>query len=212
MSDGAVGTENIADIRKITLRNTPEGSPLPAELSSFIALINGSNVQLFWRTETEVGNLGFSIQRKVDKDWTEIAFIQGYGNSNSPKEYSFTDSNPPQGALKYRLKQIDTDGNFHFSEVVIIKFNNDLKYDLAQNYPNPFNPSTNIKYNIPIDTYVQLKIYDVLGREVSVIVNEFQKAGSYTISFNAGDFPSGAYFYRITSGSFTDTKKFILIK
>ena len=86
------------------------------------------------------------------------------------------------------------------------------KYSLSQNYPNPFNPVTNIKYQIPADGYVSLKIYDITGREIANLVNEYKKAGYYTVSFNGINFASGVYFYRIQAGDFSQVKKMVLIK
>jgi len=85
-------------------------------------------------------------------------------------------------------------------------------YALEQNYPNPFNPTTNIVYSVPQSTFVTLKVYDILGSEVATLVNEVQSAGNYTVDFNAADLANGAYFYRLTAGSFTDVKKMVLMK
>ena len=85
-------------------------------------------------------------------------------------------------------------------------------YKLYQNYPNPFNPSTKIEYDLPKEGMISLKIYDMLGREVKTLVNEHKNAGSYNIEFNANHLTSGIYFYRLTSGNFTQVKKLILIK
>jgi hypothetical protein len=86
------------------------------------------------------------------------------------------------------------------------------EYKLAQNYPNPFNPSTKISFALPKAGNVELKIYDILGREVTTLVNEFRIAGNYTVDFNASNLASGVYFYRIKSGDFIDTKKMVLMK
>lgn len=85
-------------------------------------------------------------------------------------------------------------------------------YQLSQNFPNPFNPTTDIKFEIPNNEFVTLKVYDKLGREVQTLVNEFKQAGSYKVSFNATSLSSGIYFYKIQSGSFSETKKMMLIK
>jgi hypothetical protein len=85
-------------------------------------------------------------------------------------------------------------------------------YDLVQNYPNPFNPVTNIKYDLPKDIFVSVKIYDLLGREIKTLVNEFKNAGSYIVTFDGSEFSSGIYFYRITAGDFVSVKRMILIK
>ena len=87
-----------------------------------------------------------------------------------------------------------------------------LTFTLKQNFPNPFNPSTNISFSIPSKSFVSLKIFDLLGREVATIVSEEISAGYYTREWNATNMPSGIYFYRIQAGSFTGTKKLILLK
>ena len=86
------------------------------------------------------------------------------------------------------------------------------KFELSQNYPNPFNPATTIKYSIPKTSFVKLKIYDILGREVATLVNEEKTAGNFEVSFNAANLSSGVYFYRIQAGSFVATKKLLLLK
>ena len=90
---------------------------------------------------------------------------------------------------------------------------------LAQNYPNPFNPETTIKYTIPASlnpskggTLVSLKVFDLLGGEVATLVNEYQQAGSYVKTLHAKSLPSGVYFYRLQAGSFSETKKMLLIR
>ena len=85
-------------------------------------------------------------------------------------------------------------------------------FSLSQNFPNPFNPSTVIGYQLPANSLVTLKVYDVLGREVRTLVNEREGAGDHSITFNAADLPSGVYFYRLTAGSFVETKRLVVIK
>ncbi|NOS84086.1 MAG: T9SS type A sorting domain-containing protein, partial [Ignavibacteria bacterium] len=86
------------------------------------------------------------------------------------------------------------------------------EYKLYNNHPNPFNPSTNIKFDIPDDAEVNITVYDMLGREVNVLIDEFKQAGSYEVSFDASYLSSGMYFYKLTSAGFTDIKKMVLIK
>ncbi|MDI6804763.1 MAG: T9SS type A sorting domain-containing protein, partial [Bacteroidota bacterium] len=87
-----------------------------------------------------------------------------------------------------------------------------LKYELYENRPNPFNPITKIKYSIPEPAYVSLKIYDVLGREISVIVNDWKEVGTHEVEWNAQSFSSGVYFYKLQAGAFTSVKKMLLAK
>jgi len=187
-------------------------TPLPVELTNFDAMFVGNKVQLNWSTATEVNNYGFEILRSTQNDWEKIGFVAGHGNSNSPKDYSFTDANAPKGNVSYRLKQIDTDGSFSFSDVVSV--NNALakSFKLYSPYPNPFNPSTTIKYSIPSASIVSLKIYDVIGNEVASLVNEKKDAGEYEVNFNAKDLPSGIYFSTLRSNGNVQTQKLILIK
>jgi Secretion system C-terminal sorting domain len=214
--DGNTATESIADIRKMTLGNVAEGELLPVELSSFSALLNGTSVVLMWRTETEVSNYGFEIERNRDSEvgnlWKKIGFVEGSGNSNSPKNYSFTDINPPSGIIHYRLKQIDTDGKYQYSNVLNIEPGIPVQYALKQNFHNPFNPATHINYNLPSEGFVTLKVYDIAGREVATLVNENKKAGSYLVTFDGNNFASGVYLCRIYSGNYSSSIKMLMIK
>jgi hypothetical protein len=103
-----------------------------------------------------------------------------------------------------------------FAQKLIVSVNNKneipTEYKLEQNYPNPFNPTTTINYSIPKKGIVQLNVYDALGREVATLINKEQSVGNYKIDFNAASLTSGIYFYRLQSGSFTQTKKLILLR
>ncbi|MBK7632137.1 MAG: T9SS type A sorting domain-containing protein [Ignavibacteriales bacterium] len=186
---------------------------LPVELSSFIATVLASAVKLSWRTETEVNNFGFDIERKsAIGSWEKINFVNGCGNSNSPKYYSFVDMSIRNGNYSYRLKQIDSDGKFAYSNVVEITFSNSLDYSLNQNYPNPFNPSTKINFTLPQSGFVKLTVYNLLGQQIKTLINEFKESGLHSINFNASDLNSGIYIYKLESNNFTQTRKMTLIK
>ncbi len=195
-----------------------ESAPLPVELSSFSASIIGSAVKLNWRTETEINNYGFEIQKsqmsnvKSETEWEKIGFVEGYGNSNSPKDYSFTDARVLSGTYSYRLKQIDIDGQFEYSKTIEVNLGAPNKYELAQNFPNPFNPNTSIKFTLPETGYVKLTVYNMLGQEVVTLVNGVKEAGTHIISFNAAELNSGIYMYRIESNGFNEVRKMTLIK
>lgn len=217
LTDGTTVTENVANLLKLTLGDAGTGDPLPVELSSFSASINGTSVFLNWSTETEVNNYGFEIERassltSLTKGWQKIGFVQGHGNSNSPKEYSFTDIPQVGTKYNYRLKQIDNDGKFEYSNIVDVEIGNPSKYQLKQNTPNPFNPSTIISYSLPMDGLVILNVYDIIGREVASLVNEYQKAGSYSVTFDGSKFSSGVYLCKFISDIYTASIKMILMK
>ncbi len=111
-----------------------------------------------------------------------------------------------------RIIQLIYNGNSRISQNQTALNSVPDKYSLSQNYPNPFNPETNIEYSIPKNSNVTLKVYDMLGREVATLVNKQQEAGSYVAVWNASNFSSGVYFYRLTAGSFVQTKKMSLTK
>ena len=138
--------------------------------------------------------------------------MEGHGNSNSPNSYSFTDNNPCGGSnFKYRLKQIDNDGKYEYSneiEVEIIP----TKFAVYQNYPNPFNPTTKIRYQLPEESNVEIKIYDILGSEVMTLLNEKKEPGTYEVELNGKYLSSGTYIYRIIAGSYVETKKMVLLR
>ncbi len=185
---------------------------IPVELSSFTGVRNGNMVTLNWQTATELNNRGFAVERHVSNVWENIGFVQGNGTSTNPHSYSFSDGNLSAGTYSYRLKQIDNNGTskyFNLAESFTIQ---PADYNLSQNYPNPFNPTTLIKYSLSEKNQVTIKIYNVLGSEVAVLVNEVKPAGSYEVNFNASGLSSGVYYYTISAGKFNVTKKMILMK
>lgn len=186
---------------------------IPVELASFTALVSGKNVQLIWRTATELNNRGFEVERKFEgENWINIGFVPGKGTITEPSVYTFADLSVEKPRVSYRLKQVDFNGTFEYSKVIELDLGVPNKFELAQNYPNPFNPATSIKYSLASKSYVELKIYDILGKEVASLVNEIQDAGNYEVNFNAGSLSSGVYFYELSAGSFNAKKKMMLIK
>ncbi len=190
-----------------------DNGALPVELTSFSAITKEKKVFLKWRTATEVQNYGFDIERKADNDkWVKLGFVKGYGNSNSPREYSFTDSKIKSGTLIYRLKQIDFDGIVDYSNTIEVKTELPDKFSLAQNYPNPFNPVTKINFTLPQESVVKMTIYSSLGQKVKELLNDKLEAGYHEAEWDASQYPSGIYFYQLTVGNFESVKKMILIK
>jgi hypothetical protein len=194
---------------------------IPVELISFNYSLTGNNINLEWRTATETNNQGFELQRKQvlsqqlsigNKDWEVLGFINGAGTSTEKHFYSYEDKNIISGNYHYRLKQIDYDGTSTYSQVLIVNINQPEEFSLKQNFPNPFNPSTKISWQSPVAGHQSLRVYDVLGKEVAILVDEFSNAGSYEIDFDASNLSSGVYFYQLKSVDFLQTKKMILIK
>jgi hypothetical protein len=190
---------------------------IPVELSSFTASVSETNVTLNWVTASETNNQGFEIERNDGNGFQKIGFVPGFGTTTETRSYSYTDAGLPEGTYSYRLKQIDFNGMYEFSEVVEVEIVVPDVYSLAQNYPNPFNPATRITFSLAVDSKVSLKIFDVLGQEVASIVNQDLIQGVHTYDFNATGINSGVYFYKIEAtgvngNEFVDVKKMILVK
>ena len=203
---------------------------VPVELQNFAAEITDNKVELNWSTASEINNKGFEIERtslpsspnqgeggEAGRGWEKIGFVPGFGTTTEIHHYSFIDEAVQAGQYQYRLKQNDFDGTFEYSNIIKVTMDAPTKFSLEQNYPNPFNPSTKIKFSIPANdkgemSNVSLIIYDILGNEIATLINEDKSAGNYEVEFDGTGLTSGIYFYQLTSGSFVDTKKMILIK
>ena len=198
--------------------------PLPVELFSFTAFADKNGVTLSWKTATEVNNYGFEIERAMenrtlssraetrDDNWSKIGFVEGNGTTNAPKSYSFVDKSA-SGKKSYRLKQIDRDGKFEYSQTVeVTALIAPKEFALEQNYPNPFNPTTAISYQLSVNGFTTLKIYDAIGREVATLVNEVKEAGYYSAQFDGAKLSSGIYFAKLTSDRKMQMRKLLLMK
>ena len=192
--------------------------PLPVTLSSFASSVAYRNIKLNWVTESEINNAGFFLERaevrSQNLEFSNIGYINGQGTKNTPTSYSYEDKNLNTGKYKYRLKQVDVNGNYEYFELSgEVEIGVPKKFDLSQNYPNPFNPVTKINFDLPVDSRVSILIYDVTGREVARVLNsEFKKAGYYTAEFKAGSLSSGVYFYVLNTENFSAAKKLVVLK
>ncbi len=195
---------------------------VPVELTSFTASVSGSNVTLNWSTASEKNNLGFEVQRQAGSlqsavgngDWETIGFVAGRGTTTEISNYSFDDNlnHTHNHTLSYRLKQIDFDGSFEYSNVVEVEIGLPDQFVLEQNYPNPFNPVTTISWQSPATSHQVLKVFDVLGNEVATLVDEFREAGRYDVTFDASNVASGIYFYELKAGAYIQSRKMVVLK
>ena len=181
-------------------------APLPIQLSSFKATVVSTNsVSVLWTTLSETNNYGFYVQR----DGTNVTFIPGHGTSLERHDYAFTDK-APYGTHQYRLLQVDIDGTQAYSDAFTIEVKG--QFTLNQNYPNPFNPTSQITFAVTKAGQVSLKVYDVTGREVATVVNEFRNPGQYTEMFDGSKLASGIYMYVLRSGEGQKIGRMVLSK
>ena len=198
---------------------------VPVELTTFTGYAANAKVFLNWSTATETNNQGFEIERKQvisqqsvtggsvsNTDWEKIGFEQGKGTTTEKSYYTFIDDSPLQGKVLYRLKQIDYDGSFEYSEEIEIEVGTPITYALEQNYPNPFNPITSIDFAIPVSGNVRLTIFNSLGESIETLKNGYMESGFHKVNWNASKYSSGVYYYRLESDNFNSVKKMILLK
>ncbi len=243
---GESSTGNVANIflDDIVYTNGIAETRLPVSLASlFACAVDANTVTLSWRTLSEVANYGFEVEKSTDGIFFAVipgSFIPGHGTTNTPFDYAFTDHQAEPGVRFYRLRQLDLDGTVHISDPVRVEVLTGTPeaasggFMLGQNYPNPFNPSTTIGYSLPAagngheatgnrheatGTWrVRVGVYDILGREVAVLVNGTISPGTHAVSFNASGLAGGVYFYRLTTMSVnggaahSDVKRMVLSK
>ena len=185
---------------------------VPVELTSFTAIVKDLQVLLNWTTATELNNSGFYIERNSGDGFATVGFIPGFGTTTEPRSYNFTDSDIKAGIFTYRLKQVDLNGTYEYSDEVEVEGIAPLEFKLDQNYPNPFNPATQITFQLTKKSNVVLKVYNLLGKEVAILVDGQKEAGKHKINFDAGDLPSGMYLYKIETDGLVQTKKMMLMK
>jgi hypothetical protein len=191
---------------------------VPVELTLFTYSVSGKSIVLNWTTVSEINNYGFEIQKKFnDSNFRTIGFVPGSGTTTEQKEYTFVTNHFEQGINIYRLKQVDFSGTFSYSNEIEVMHNTPDEFALLQNFPNPFNPLTKFTYKIVSPGEVTLKVYNVLGKEVSSVINDFHNPGIYEIIWTAEDFkgnslPSGIYIAKLQSDNQVQTIKLSLIK
>jgi len=190
-------------------------SYVPVELISFSAQINRNNCLISWKTVSELNNKGFYVERKTEnEDYESIAFVNGKGTTTEKNEYIYTDLNLSVGIYKYRLKQVDFDGTYKYSnEVTITSLSNPELFELSQNYPNPFNPATKITFRTGKDGNAKLTIYNLLGEKIKILFNSYVDAGKYyEVSFEGNTLSVGIYLYELVQFNKREVRKMLYLK
>ncbi len=187
--------------------------PVPVELTMFRGDYIKGKVKLEWSTATETNNYGFEVQKRYkNTSFAKIGFVAGNGTTANRINYSFTDKNIQAGKIFYRLKQLDFNGDFEYSNEILVDASVLNDFQLYQNYPNPFNPSTVIKYSVPEQSRIKISLYDIIGNEIKSLYDGVQQAGLYQITLNAEDLPSGIYFVSMRADNFSKAIKITLLK
>ncbi|NBB72692.1 MAG: T9SS type A sorting domain-containing protein, partial [Bacteroidetes bacterium] len=189
---------------------------VPVELTAFTAQVDDESVRLSWTTASETDNAGFEVQRRrgTASSWQPVGFVDGHGTTTATHRYAFTDRAIPFEAdsLRYRLRQIDTDGDAALSEAVAVTLSAPEQLALHGNYPNPFADHTTIRYEVPEAGEVRIAIFDMIGRQIRTLVDQRQDAGRRQIRFDARGLSSGVYFVRLTSDGRTATHKLTVVR
>ncbi len=187
--------------------------PVPVELTLFTGEYSNGAVRLEWKTATETNNFGFEVQKRYENtSYEKVGFVEGNGTTTNRITYNFEDANIESGRVYYRLKQIDFNGDFEYSNEIMIDIPELSSYQLFQNYPNPFNPSTLIKYSVPQQSKIVIALYDIIGNKIKTLYDGIQQAGVHQLTLNASDLPSGIYFVSMTAADFSKAIKITLLK
>lgn len=196
------------------------GAATPVEITAFTVNNITDGAFLQWTTASESNNSGFDVERSDDNtNYDKIGFVQGAGTTTSPKNYEYTDNGRTTVAW-YRLKQIDLDGKFRYNtpiyyagiDTYIENNSRPMKTALLGNYPNPFNPVTKIGYQVSAFGKIKLTVYDLLGREITTLVEDSKPAGTYFVDFISLNLPSGIYVYALKTDNRVEYKKMTLLK
>jgi hypothetical protein len=204
---------------------------LPVRIAGMSASVTPArSVSLVWNTLSELANYGFEVQRCGSRDGEYAtlkgSFIPGNGTSTEIHRYSYIDMDPLPGRGWYRLRQYDLDGTVHTTDPISVESVNGIdpsgraaSFALMQNYPNPFNPATTIRFTVGPEGVgggeghrVRLAVYDLLGREVALLVDGIRPAGSYAEKFDASELASGTYLCRLVAGTDVQTRRMMLVR
>ncbi|MDQ6763759.1 MAG: hypothetical protein M3015_14180 [Bacteroidota bacterium] len=201
-------TDNMGTVGKDTMQITVVASSLPLKLLSFTGKIQNELINLYWETTNEKNVLGFEIERKNATTWNKIGFVPANNAGLVSNLYTFTDSLPSIGSNYYRLKIVDIDGKFVYSDIISFEMNPG-KNLIYQNFPNPFSKFTTIKFGIVQKSSVKIIVYNSIGIQVAVLLNEIRLPGVYQIQWDAENVAQGDYFYKVIVGDNITTNKML---
>ncbi len=186
---------------------------VPVELVSFDATVNGSDLNLNWRTSSETNNAGFEVQLKGTGDYQAMGFVDGHGTTTLEQSYNYMISDLAPGTYTARLKQIDFDGAFEYSPQVEIAVGVPGTHVLTQAYPNPFNPQASFSLSVAAAQHVDVGLYNALGQRVASLFSGQMEAGqARAFTIDGTNLPSGSYYYRAIGQTFAESGRVTLLK
>ena len=191
-------------------------SIIPVELAGFTAQPRGARaVRLTWQTASETNNSGFAVQRQTEaSSWATLRFVEGAGTTSRARSYQFTDRTVPYTAetLRYRLKQVDLDGSFEISRTVTVSLASPAEVRLQAPFPNPARTQATVRYEVPVETDIEIAVYDLLGRRVATLADRRAPAGRAQVQLRTGPLPNGPYLLRLRAADQVRTRRFTVVK
>ncbi|MBR9974198.1 MAG: T9SS type A sorting domain-containing protein [Bacteroidetes bacterium] len=174
-------------------------TPNPVELTAFTAHVKDQTTLLRWRTASELNNFGFEVERSTDAHaWEMIGFVPGAGTSSSPRSYDFADRHLPlTGAIRYRLRQVDRDGSFEYSPIVLVHPGLRNTQGITGSFPSPARSQTTVNYTVTTPGNIALTIHDLAGRQVKQLAENNAEVGTHSATFDVGTLPRGMYLLHL---------------
>jgi len=189
------------------------GQIVPVELISFDAVVSGTDVSLNWATSSETNNAGFEVQTLQSGDWAALGFVEGHGTTTEAQTYSYTAGDMAVGIHTFRLKQIDFDGAFEYSDELEVSVETPGTHLISSAYPNPFNPQSQFTLSVVQDQVVTAELFNTLGQRIAVLFNGTVEANqSQLVTIDGAGLASGMYVVRVNGERFSDALNVTLLK
>jgi hypothetical protein len=204
----------VTEFSEFWIHGSSSSSALPVQMIFFQAdAINNAYIHLTWATAIEINNSGFDVERSVDgQTWTKLGFVEGHGNATSQNNYSYDDMNVVPGVVYYyRLKQIDNDGNFEYTDIVTSRINGEATFSVKDFIPNPTMDATNLVITAVKDQEITVTFYNIVGQKVLESNNMVNK-GPNQLTFNLGKLAAGTYTAVVSAANEVYAKKVVLTK
>jgi hypothetical protein len=205
---------DVAEFSEFWLHGTQHTEALPVEMMYLEANpINNAYIQVKWATAIEVNNSGFQVERSVDgQTWTQIGWVNGHNNSTVQNTYTFDDVNVVASVVYYyRLKQVDNDGAFEYTDIVSARINGEITFSVKDFVPNPTMDKTSLILTATKDQDITVTFYDVIGQKVMESNHQINRGGN-RIEFELGKLAGGTYTAVVSSANEIYTKKVVLTK